>query len=209
MPKRSLRNCWMYVADGTADVSAGDMTGNYVEVTVGEGNIQWTEAKGIEYQLDRGRIIDVDTVNDIDLVVGTVVEGDQAPMEVSFDLRFEYYTADGTINPVEALKGVKPHYYDNVIDSTTARQAEVLSTGDLGDWVYADTEDPCAPWSVNLFVKFDPGCGDYTGTTEWLKFPVFRWDQIQCNLNDGQIACSGKCQAIRPSVMVAGDSTWT
>lgn len=209
MPKRSLRNCWLYVADGTAAVTAGAMTGNYVEVTVGEGNVQWTENQAVEYQRDRGRIMDVDLVNDQDRVVGTVDSGDQSPMEVSFDLRFEYYTGDTTVNPIEAIKGVKPSKYDGVTTTPKVRNVGVTSGGALGSWVPADTEDPCAPWSVNLFVKFDPGCGDYSGTDEWLKFKVFRWDQLQCDLNNGQISCSGKCQALRPSVMKAGDSTWT
>jgi len=200
------------VADGSASVSGGAMTGNYVEVTVGEGNIQWTEAKAMEYQLDRGRVMDVDLINDEDTVVAAVVQGDEAPMEVSFDIRLDYYTGDTTVTPVEALKGVKPASYDDLGDTTTtnkARRTHVTTGGALGSWVAADTDDPCAPWSVNLFVKFDPGCGDYTGTDEWLKFPIFRWDQVQADLNNGQLACSGKCQAVRPTIRKAGDSTWT
>ena len=206
MPKRNLRNSWLYIGDATSSVAGGVMTGNYVEVKIGEGNVQWTEAKSPEYQLDRGRIIDT-TNGTTDIVVGSVITGDEQPMDISFDIMFEYYSGTATINPIEALKGVKVENYDDVTAKT--RPAGVLSGGALGNWVAADTADPCAPWSVNIFLKFDPICGGVGNTDEWIKFPIFRWENLSFSLSDGQISVSGKSQAVIPTFRKAGDSTWT
>jgi len=65
-----------------------------ITVTIGEGNLTWTEAKEYEYLLDRG---DLDTVR----------EGDEQPLEISLEFVYEH-VATGTsesITPVEAVKG--------------------------------------------------------------------------------------------------------
>lgn len=65
-----------------------------LEVTIGEGNLTWTEAKEYEYLLDRG---DLDTVK----------EGDEQPLEVSMEFVYEHVTT-GTgeaVTPVDAVKG--------------------------------------------------------------------------------------------------------
>jgi len=65
-----------------------------LEVTIGEGNLTWTEAKEYEYLLDRG---DLDTVK----------EGDEQPLEVSLEFVYEHVTT-GTgeaVTPVDAVKG--------------------------------------------------------------------------------------------------------
>jgi hypothetical protein len=65
-----------------------------LEVTIGEGNLTWTEAKEYEYLLDRG---DLDTVK----------EGDEQPLEVSLEFVYDFVTT-GTgesITPVDAVKG--------------------------------------------------------------------------------------------------------
>ena len=63
-------------------------------VTIGEGNLTWTEAKEYEYLLDRG---DLDTVK----------EGDEQPLEVSLEFVYDHVT-QGTgeaVTPVDAVKG--------------------------------------------------------------------------------------------------------
>jgi hypothetical protein len=65
-----------------------------LEVTIGEGNLTWTEAKEYEYLLDRG---DLDTVK----------EGDEQPLEVSLEFVYEHVlTGTGeSVTPVDAVKG--------------------------------------------------------------------------------------------------------
>jgi hypothetical protein len=65
-----------------------------LQVTIGEGNLTWTEAKEYEYLLDRG---DLDTVK----------EGDEQPLEVSLEFVYDHVTT-GTgesVTPVDAVKG--------------------------------------------------------------------------------------------------------
>ena len=65
-----------------------------LDVTIGEGNLTWTEAKEYEYLLDRG---DLDTVK----------EGDEQPLELSLEFVYEHVTTgtSETVTPVDAVKG--------------------------------------------------------------------------------------------------------
>lgn len=64
-----------------------------LEITIGEGNLTWTETKEYEYLRDRG---DLDTVR----------EGDEQPLEVSLEFVYEHVTTgtSESISPVDALK---------------------------------------------------------------------------------------------------------
>jgi len=69
-------------------------TSQQIDITIGEGNLTWTESKEYEYLLDRG---DLDTVK----------EGDEQPLEISLEFVYEHVTT-GTgeaITPVDAVKG--------------------------------------------------------------------------------------------------------
>lgn len=71
------------------------MDSNTVEVTIGDGNLTYSEQYNYEYHLNRGRLDDV-------------TAGDEAPMEVSFDFVWEYLSGDNSTGAVptieEALK---------------------------------------------------------------------------------------------------------
>ena len=66
-----------------------------VAVTIGEGNLSYTEAQNMDYTLDRG-------------VLDTVRQGDDVPVDVSMDFSYEFVTTgtSETITPSDALKGV-------------------------------------------------------------------------------------------------------
>jgi hypothetical protein len=67
---------------------------NQVEITIGEGDLKYTEADQYKYDLDRGEL-------------DTVRRGDDQPMEVTTNFTFDQ-VASGTgeaITPIEALKG--------------------------------------------------------------------------------------------------------
>ena len=66
-----------------------------VAVTIGEGNLSYTEAQNMDYTLDRG-------------VLDTVRQGDDVPVDVSMDFSYEFATTgtSETITPADALKGI-------------------------------------------------------------------------------------------------------
>lgn len=66
-----------------------------LEITIGEGNLTYTEARNIEYTLDRGNLDEVR-------------EGDQIPMDITIDFVWEYLRSNGGSVPTveEALKNI-------------------------------------------------------------------------------------------------------
>ena len=66
-----------------------------VSVTIGEGNLNYTEGQEMEYIRDRG-------------VLDTVREGEDVPVEVTMDFSYTFVTTgtSETITPVDALKGI-------------------------------------------------------------------------------------------------------
>ena len=69
------------------------VVGRSIEITVGDGNLTWSETKNYEYDLDRGSL-------------NTVRTGDEEPIEVSLDLVFEFIRSLSAGEPTvdEALK---------------------------------------------------------------------------------------------------------
>jgi len=93
MAQIDIKNATIFISDGGAGSAMKQM-----EITIGEGNFQWTENREVEYTLDRGRLDEVRL-------------GDETPMEVSFDATWEKVSADtgassGEITPVDAVKGI-------------------------------------------------------------------------------------------------------
>lgn len=64
-----------------------------IDVTIGDGNLTYTENRELEYELDRGEL-------------DSVRQGDDQPMEVTLDMVYEFVTTgtSETITPVDALK---------------------------------------------------------------------------------------------------------
>ncbi len=134
--------------------------GRKLEVKVGDGTFNYNEAQAREYLLNRGSI---DTVRD----------GDDTPMEVSFEFVWEYITAV-TASAVPTLEDV------------------LKQNGEASTWV-STSSDLCEPYCVDLEINYDPGCGGEN--TETIVCPYFRYESLDHNLKDSQISCSGKCNA--------------
>jgi len=66
-----------------------------LEVSIGEGNLTFTEAKEYEYLRDRGNL-------------DTVKEGDEQPVEVTLEFVYDYVAATSglAVTPVEAVKQI-------------------------------------------------------------------------------------------------------
>lgn len=124
MAKVDLKNCTLTIKDGGS---------NSVEVKIGEGNLQWTDRRNIEYSLNRGS-----------LTGATIREGDEVPVEVRFDATYEY------ISSPSAISSDAPVSIDDALKGTNA----------CSSWVSSDT-DTCQPYAVDLEFVNDPGeCGD-------------------------------------------------
>jgi hypothetical protein len=73
-----LKNATVSIRDGSSPI-------NSLDVTIGEGNLTWTERRNVEYTLDRG-------------VIDEVRLGDQVPVEISLDAVWEYITTESSSN---------------------------------------------------------------------------------------------------------------
>ncbi len=101
----------------TVSIKKGTLTVAGVTVTLGEGNLTFSEKKQYDYLLDRGRLDDVR-------------EGDDIPMDVSFDFRWSEITGGDVVS---AIKG-------------------------SGSETSSD-DDTCRPYACDLIFAYDPDCG--------------------------------------------------
>jgi len=113
---------------------------NSIEVTIGEGNLTYTERRNMDYTLDRG-------------ILDEVREGDEVPMDVSLDFVWEYITggtATGAVPTVEdALKQINAAAAWVSTDSDACRPYAV----DI-EIEYAPTPAACGDKEVILLEDF-------------------------------------------------------
>lgn len=151
MAQIDLKNATVIIRDGSTPV-------NSVTIKVGEGNLSFTEKVNRTYTLDRGALSEVRN-------------GDESPLELKFDMVWEYYkgghTSDGVASPIDALK-----------------KANAAST-----WTSSDS-DTCRPYAVDIVVRYVPDC---TGDEEEITFADFRYESLAFDLKAGSISCDGKC----------------
>jgi hypothetical protein len=143
-----LKNTTVKVKDGTG-------TPNEVTITIGEGNLVVTERRNIEYHLDRGNLDDVR-------------EGDQVPVDVRFEAKYDYITGNTNATVYDAITG----------------------TGQASAWVSSDA-DACRPYAVDIEATHAPTpitCGDQEAVT----ISDFRWEEINFDWRTGQISFTGK-----------------
>ncbi len=145
-----------------ATTAGGSVTfgGRRLSIKVGEGNVNYSESVNREYILNRGNI---DTIRD----------GDDIPMDVSFDFVWEFLTAVGG-SAVPTIEEV------------------IKQTGEASTWL-TTSSDACEPYCIDIEIYYDPGCGG--DNTEEIVLPYFRHEKLDHNLADSQISCTGKCNA--------------
>jgi hypothetical protein len=103
----------------------------------------------------------------------TVREGDDVPMDVKLDAVWEF---------LRASSGSTPTFED-----------AFKNRGEASGWTSADTDDPCAPYAVDIEIEYVPPCGGED--REFIVLPSFRYEQLDHNAKDATIAVSGKCNA--------------
>jgi len=106
-----------------------------------------------------------------------VRDGDEQPMDVNMDFNWEWLEAYGTGTP------------------PTPR--EVLQ--DLAGWTSTDS-DQCRPPSIDVEITIEKTCGATT-ETEVILLPYYRNDQLDYDIDAGQISGPGKCNATKATVV--------
>ncbi len=166
MAKIDFKNAVLSIKDGTTPV-------NSIDVTIGEGNLTFTEKKAREYTLDRG-------------VLNEVRNADQEPMDVKFEATWEYITStSGGATPtvIEALKRTGPAATWVSSDSDVCRPFAV-------DLVLVYTPE-CAG---------DSSSPTGTGDIETITLSDFRYEQIDYDVSAGTFSFTGKCNVTEASV---------
>jgi hypothetical protein len=138
-------------------------TANEVEIVIGEGNLTYSEKREFEYKLNRGAL-------------DTVREGDEQPMDVSFDLQWEFL-----------------RYASGDDDAVPTVEEALKRTGLASTW-RSTSDDPCEPYCVDIIIENNPGCGS-EGLSETIILPDFRWETMDHDAQNGSISCSGRCNA--------------
>lgn len=108
-----------------------------------------------------------------------VRDGDEEPMDVTINLMYEELTASSgnPPTPEDVLK----------------------QRGEASDWVSTETDDPCAPFAINIRLDHQPpNCSAVQA--ERVILPRFRYEQLDHNPKDGMVNCQGKCNAVEASV---------
>lgn len=152
MAQFDLKNATIKIKDG------GD---NEVEVRVGEGNLTYTERVNREYKLDRG-------------VLNEVRNGDEAPVEVSFDFIWEYIKGPGIGSGM----------------NTVTIEDALKQRGGAASWTSTDT-DVCRPYAVDLEIHYTPDC--VVGDIETILLADFRYEELSHDASEGTCSCSGQC----------------
>lgn len=150
-----LKNAQFVITDNRCTVDDGwDGIRHMIRVHIGEGNVTFTEKRTINYTKDFGRLFDVS-------------EGDEDPVEVKFDLHWDYLS--GQIAVLDALKQQGSGY---------------AGTG----WVSTDS-DECRPPAVNIELLNMVTCME----AELIIFVQFRFDQLDYDLRNHTISITGRC----------------
>lgn len=155
----NLRNANFYISDyGNS---------HFIQIVVGDGNVQYEEKVNRDYLMNRGRVY-------------TVVNGDDVPMDVSFDFWWQLILGTGSeITPEDALK----------------------QRGNASNWVSSDN-DTCSPYCVDLEILFTPLCT--AEDIEKIILPFFRYDSLNHDARSRTISCKGRCNATQPTVSRIG-----
>lgn len=141
----------------------GSGTPNELEIECGEGNFTWTEKIEREYRLNRG-------------ILDEVRDGDQQPVEISFDVKYEYIKGTTGTTAVPTV--------EDFLKQINAAAAYVSADADL-----------CAPYAVDLTLLNTPGCGE----NETLTFADFRYETLEHDVRAGTISCSGRANIQYPT----------
>lgn len=136
--------------------------GRRLKMKVGDGTMTYDEKRIVEYKKDRG-------------ILDTVRLGDQEPIDVKLDVRWEFLRSDAS---------------DPVTSSIPSPEEILKRTGAAASWT-SSSADPCEPFAINLYVVYTPLCPNVKKETILLK--DFRYEALNHDFKQGMLSCSGKC----------------
>lgn len=170
-----LANTWLaafaQIDLKNATIKIKDNGSNEMTVTVGEGNLTYTERRNVEYTRDRGSLDEVRL-------------GDEEPLEVRLDFVWEYIAS----GPVATSTGAQ----------TPTVEDALKQQGPAVGWVSTDS-DTCRPYAVDIEIHYDPtpsSCGD----EEVILLQDFRYETLEHDLRAGTVALTGRCNVTEASV---------
>lgn len=149
MAQIDLKDAILTVQDGST---------NSLELHIGEGNLEWTEKRNIEYVLNRGEL-------------GFLREGDEAPVEVSFEFIWDFLTSDTT-------DGEPP----------TMKEA-LTQSGPCAGWE-SSSNDTLQPYTVNIVVNYLPPCPGID--REIIIITQFCYEELAHSSKEAKVVVKGK-----------------
>lgn len=158
MASIDFKNAVVKIKDGTSP------TPNEIEVALGEGNLTYSEKRNIIYDKDRGKL-------------GTTRLGDEEPVEVSLNARWEAITA---------VTGDPPTIED-----------ALKQRGEAAGWV-TTSDDACEPYCVDIEFTYTPLCDDEP--LEVITLPFFRQTNINHDPKTAMLDISGACNVTEATV---------
>jgi hypothetical protein len=157
MPVIDLKHAVIKLRDGDS---------NELEIKIGDGSCTYSEKKNREYKLNRG-------------LLDNVRDGDEAPVEVSFNFDWEWLKSSGAedVTIEEALK----------------------KTGGAAAWVTSGT-DPCEPYCVDILIENEAQCADGATLDELIELKEFRYESLDHDAKGGTVSVSGKCNVTEATI---------
>jgi len=139
-----------------------DAGANEIEIKIGEGTLTYDEKRIMEYVRNR-QLLD------------SVREGDQEPMDVSFEFKWEQLRAVSTSGA-----------------GTPTLEDALKQRGEAAAWV-STSDDICEPYCVDIEIINTPDCGSEIAET--IILPDFRYESLGHDVKAGVVSVSGRCNA--------------
>jgi hypothetical protein len=153
---------WAQIDLKDALIRIKDNGSEVITIKIGEGNLTYSEKRNMEYTLDRG-------------ILDEVREGDEVPMDVSFDFVWEFISGGGSSSDVSVEDALK-------------------QINGAAGWVSTDA-DLCRPYCVDIEVVYAPSPVACSTELETILFSEFRWESLDHDIRAGTISCSGRCNS--------------
>lgn len=154
MAKFDLKKATVKFVDGSG-------TPKELEIKVADGQLTWNAKRPREYITNRG-------------VLSEVRDGTQVPIDVSFDLTWEFLRAStgATVTPEDVLK----------------------NRGEASNWV-TSAADTCEPFAIDIVITYVPNCGGVQNET--ITISDFRYEKLVQNFKDAKITVSGRANVTK------------
>lgn len=157
------------LVDAAVDDDVITWGGRLLKMKIGDGTMSVDEKRIVEYKKDRG-------------LLDTVRLGDQEPIDVKLELRWEFLMADST---------------DPATSSIPSPEDVLKQRGVASGW-QTTSPDPCEPYCVDIYVIYTPLCPNVK--CEGYLLHMFRYEALNHDFKQGMINMTGKCNVQQMTV---------